>query len=89
MFSRKLKSTSRNQFSHSEGTAVSQLIPGQLGKARFDGVYYSRVLLMNSQFAAPKGAGLRFLRMKDSTTALVEPLPAKPTMAVGLLASAA
>lgn len=88
MFSRNLKSssTSSARFSRSEGIAASKLVPGQLGKATFDGVYYSRVLLMNSQLAAPKGASLRFLRMKDSTTALVEPLP---TLATELYASAA
>ena len=85
MLSQKLKS-SAHRFCHSEGTAVSQLVPGQLGKAKFDGIYYSRVLLMNSHLAAPKGASLKFLRMKDSTTALVEPLP---KLSAELYASAA
>ena len=74
MPNQKLKSSS-NKFRHSKGTAISEIVAGQFGKATFDGVYYSRVLLTNSRLAAPKGASLRFLGMEDSTTALVEPVP--------------
>lgn len=73
MFSKKLKSSSI-RLGHLEGTALSKLIPGQLGKARFHGVYYSRVLLMNSQLAVPEGTRLRFLGMQDYSTVLVEPV---------------
>lgn len=73
MPNQKMKSSS-NKFGHSMGTAISKLVPGQFGKATFDGIYYSRVLLIHSQLPAPKGASLRFLRIEDSTTALVEPV---------------
>lgn len=71
MFSQKSRSFFYGPW-HSEGTANSNLEPGKLGKATFDGVYYSRVLLTNSRFSVPEGTSLKFMGMQNATTALVD-----------------
>ena len=61
------------------GTAASKIVCGQLGRAYFDGIYYSRVLLRNGTAAVERGQAIRLIGMQDSVTFLVEPYPLPTT----------